>query len=686
MERMSMDLNNIKRNQLDYILTDILPNELSELFSFKYFYEYLLSKRKEVKEMVDKVINAKNKSASEQVLFLGSINWATMPLKYTIMKGLHSSREISLLQPMAAIQIYLFITAYQKELLNIMEQNSVFSLRYHHRNNELYYKNKNKSVIKYFEEESKNVGKDIIEQTGMFFDIKPYKSIAAFTSSEEWFVLNSKYKYFIRTDYKACFDSIYTHTYTWLIGKNVNDTKEFKNVNMYAAMDRILQNINARTSNGIVVGPEFSRMIAEVLLQKIDVSVHSILLNMGILNGEKYNVYRYVDDIFIFADSNELAELILEKYSEVSRKYLLRLNDNKLVKNNVPFVLENWLNETNLFTSRISSILFNSKDEQRDIVEKLEKEKRESGSEKKIKAYIFKDNTFYLTKRSLMNQFNELICNNEEKNRTIVAYIMGMFLKKVSRNKENNNIFRENVSLETIFNFLDFLFYIYSFYPDYNNTQRFLSILSYIRDEYDFFDDDDKLQFLMNKYSFIFEKANLNDIINLVLFCTQAKIEIPYTQECLLIERLRKKDDPILWASYLIYAKYSKKYFNEILFEIEDRVKENIEAIRSKENIYTYREFWWIIVFNKSPYLSSTIQSLVDGIINDLQTNTSNNKRAGDICGNLFVGFLKTNQKQFFEWNIHEKDFLRQITFKTYERSIFKNYKETLNFMDWNSI
>lgn len=686
MERMSMDLNNIKRNQLDYILTDILPNELSELFSFKYFYEYLLNKRKEVKEMVDKVINAKNKSASEQVLFLGSINWATMPLKYTIMKGLHSIREISLLQPMAAIQIYLFITAYQKELLNIMEQNSVFSLRYHRRNNELYYKNKNKSVIKYFEEESKRTGKDIIEQTGMFFDIKPYKSIAAFTSSEEWFVLNSKYKYFIRTDYKACFDSIYTHSYTWLIGKNVNDTKEFKNVNMYAAIDRILQNINARTSNGIVVGPEFSRMIAEILLQKIDVSVHDILLNMGIANGKRYNVYRYVDDIFIFADSNELAELVLEKYSEVSRKYLLRLNENKLIKNNVPFVLENWLNETNLFTSRVSSILFNSKDEQKDIVEKLEKEKIENGSEKKPKAYIFKDNTFYLTKRSLMNQFNELICNNKEKNRTIVAYLMGMFLKKVSRNKENSNIFRENVSSGTIFNFLDFLFYIYSFYPDYNNTQRFLSILSYIRDEYDFFDDGDRLQFLMNKYSFVFEKANLNDIINLVLFCIQAKIEIPYSQECLLVEMLRKKDDPILWASYLIYAKYSKKYFNKILLEIENRLKENIEAIRSKENIYTYREFWWIIVFNKSPYLSDTAQRLIDGIINNLQTKTSDDKRAGDICGNLFVEFLKTSSKQFFEWSIHEKDFLRQITFKTYERSIFKNYKETLNFMDWNSI
>lgn len=474
-----MDLNNIKRNQLDYILTDILPNELSELFSFKYFYDFLLSKRKDVKEMLDKVIEAKNKSASEQVLFLGSINWATMPLKYTIMKGLHSSREISLLQPMAAVQIYLFITAYQKEMLNILEHNSIYSLRYHQRNNELYYKNKNKSVIKYFEGESKRAGKDIIEQTGMFFDIKPYKSIATFTSSEEWFVLNSKYKYFIRTDYKACFDSIYTHTYTWLIGKNVNDTKEFKNVNMYAAIDRILQNINARTSNGIVVGPEFSRMIAEILLQKIDMGVHSILLNMGIVDGENYNVYRYVDDIFIFAESEKLAEIILEKYAEVSRKYLLRLNENKLTKNCVPFVLENWLNETNFFTSRVSTILFNSKDEQRDIVERIENEKIGDESGQVIKAYIFKDNMFYLTKRSLMNQFNELICNHEEKNRTIVAYLMGMFLKKVSKNKENVNIFREGVSSGTIFGFLDFLFYIYSFYPDYNNTQRFLSIISY---------------------------------------------------------------------------------------------------------------------------------------------------------------------------------------------------------------
>lgn len=54
-----MDLNNIKRNQLDYILTDILPTELSERFTFFYFYEFLMTKRKELKQMNNFLISVK---------------------------------------------------------------------------------------------------------------------------------------------------------------------------------------------------------------------------------------------------------------------------------------------------------------------------------------------------------------------------------------------------------------------------------------------------------------------------------------------------------------------------------------------------------------------------------------------------------------------------------------------------
>ncbi|MEA4829745.1 MAG: RNA-directed DNA polymerase, partial [Enterococcus thailandicus] len=509
----------------------------------------------------------------------------------------------------------------------------------------------------------------------------------SFTSSEEWFVLNSKFKYFIRTDYKSCFDNIYTHTYKWLIGKDVNDTKNFKNVNVYTIIDRVLQNINSRTSNGIVIGPEFSRMIAEILLQGIDSGVYSYLLNKGLVNGEDYKIYRYVDDIFIFSESEGLADEIVNTYSSIARKYLLHLNDNKLSKNKIPFILDVWLNDTNLFVNRVSTTLFTSKEEQRGILEKHLKENNISQkSDTNFKPYIFKEKMFYLTKKSLMNQFNRLICDFEEKNKTIVAYFMGMLLNKVKRNKTKMNIFRENVSAGTVFDFLHFVFYIYSFYPDFNNTQRLLSILSYIRDEFDIYQEKDKLQSLINKYAFIFEKANLNDIVNLILFFSQARVEIPFKQECRIVEKLRKKDDPILWASYMIYAKYSNKYYTEIQSEVCKLIQEHMEAILSKDSIYTYREFWWLLIFNKSPYITNREQAIFDNIISGLQVKTGNDKTAGDICGNLFVEFLTNSSNQFFEWNIVNKDFLRNITFKTYERSIFKNYKEGLNFMNWSSI
>lgn len=495
-----MDLNNIKRNQLDYILTDMLPTELSERFTFFYFYEFLMTKRKELKQMNNFLISVKNKYKTG-VMFEGGgsghgghkgNNWVTMPLKYSIMKELHTEREISLLQPIAAVELFAFVSIYQKELINLLDMNSIFSLRHHHKNNELCYKNKNKSITKYFAVESAQIDKDLIE-----------KSTCLFRTKEE----------------------------------------------------------------------------QEIWLQK-----------------EKQN-----------------------------------------------------------------------------------------SPEKEVVPHILKSRALYYSKRSIMNQLNELICEYPSKDRTIVAYFLGTILNKVSRNKENVKIFSEHVTEQTVANFMDLIFYAYSFFPNYNNTQRFLSIVSYIRDEYDIFTSSEQLQKLVNKYAFIFDKANLNDIINLVLFCAHAKIEIPYRQEQMIVCKLREKDDPILWASYLLYSQYSTKYYKEIRDEIGGILLERIDAIIKKDSIYTYREFWWVIIFNKSPHLTIAEQSKVDDLINELKVSTATNLSAEEICGNLFVEFVKNNSRQFFEWDMEEKDFLRNYTFKTYERSIFKNYRENVTSLAWGS-
>lgn len=675
-----MDLTKIERNKLDYLLTDLLPAELPELFTYRYFYEYLIKAKKDIDSLNRKVIEQKNNHNKTQLLFESPV-WANAPLKYTIMKGLENERVISLLHPVSGIQIFLFISAYQKELLNLLDENAVYSLRYHHRNNELCYKNKNKSITNYFQIEAEKSQRDVLEHTGIFFDIKPYKSIASFTSSEKWMVLNSKYNYFARTDYKACFDSVYTHTYTWIIGKNVTDTKKFKNVNLYATIDRVLMNINSRSSNGIVVGPEFSRMIAELLLQRIDITVYNKLLNDGLVNGMDYNIFRYVDDIFIFAKSEELIDKILTCYSEAARKYLLNLNEQKLTKNKVPFILEQWLKETNLYTNRASTLMFKSKAELRE-----EKQKIKSSEEGETEnACLFKAYVFITVKSTLMNHFNNLMCTYSDKCRTIVAYVLGMILNKVSRNKDQVRIFRKNVSPITVFSLIDFVLYIYSFFPDFNNTQKLLGIFSYIRDEFDF-TKEDKTQVVFNKYAFIFDKANLNDLANLILFYRQINIEIPFNHECEIVEKLEDEDNPLMWATYLTYSSYNDSYFNEIKGRIEAKIKDKIDTIRNWKEAYIYREFWWIVIFNKCPHLSQSVQAIIDNAISKIGYNATPLDSAPAICNKLFMDYLKCNTSQFYEWDLEKKDLLREITFKTHERSLFKNYGNNLNFMDWTSL
>lgn len=170
----------------------------------------------------------------------------------------------------------------------------------------------------------------------------------------------------------------------------------------------------------------------------------------------------------------------------------------------------------------------------------------------------------------------------------------------------------------------------------------------------------------------------------MILFCCQAKIEIPFHQEEKIVKSLREKDDPILWASYLLYAKYSKKYYQEIRNEIGQILQEQIAGIVQKESIFTYREFWWVLIFNKADCLTSVEQDKIDELIASIKTSTE--RSAGAILGRLFKEYLMNSSIQFFEWDMKKRDFLRNFTFMTKERSIFKNYQQNLNSLEWGSL
>lgn len=86
-----MGWNGLERNKLDYILTDLLPVEVSELFSFSQLYAFLLEK--DTQKVVDSLICETKQNKAKGKLAMFKDGWSTKPLKYRILKGNGTMRE-----------------------------------------------------------------------------------------------------------------------------------------------------------------------------------------------------------------------------------------------------------------------------------------------------------------------------------------------------------------------------------------------------------------------------------------------------------------------------------------------------------------------------------------------------------------------------------------------------------------
>lgn len=654
---MKRSKNNIERNKLDYILTDIMPVEVSELFSYSKFYEYLLSKQSTLDDIVSQMHAMK--AENSETPFSGGKwgNWATSPLKFNILKGTDSIRELNLVQPLSAMNIYFFVECYQKELLDILSNNACFSLRYHRKNSDLFYRRKSKKIVDYFEKISQKVDRAILQQTGAYFKIHKFNSVSSFTNSRLWQQCNFKYRNFAKIDYKSCFDSIYTHAYKWCIEKDTVDSKEASNANLHIVIDRVLQNINGRSSNGLIVGPEFSRMIAEVLLQEIDVEVKHNLAAQGLNAGADYRVFRYVDDIYIFSHTQAHTDLIIKTIERAAQKYLLKFNEFKYLKAYTPVVLSSWLGKARALSDRISA-LFYRKQELHDMAEK--KPLLKSGY---ISVDRIKDDFIYL-----VNEF-------PKEQRYIVSFMLSTLLNNISNKKDGYALFEPDKCARA-FVLLDLAMYIYSFCPCFEHTQKLISMIVYMDDELQFLKDElnhKKLINLIRRYSFVFEKGNMNDLCNWFLFFHDYSIPLLRSTETIFEKKLREEDNPILWANYLIYSRYHSDYHQEILTWVEEVLQYKVNQIGSKDPLLQ-KEFWYVITFINCPYISSSVKTALENIVRPMATAAETN--LANKIKKIIAEFLLQNKSNlFFCWGYYHFNTSKQLTFRTYQRTLFKQYK-----------
>lgn len=656
---------NIKRNKLDFILTDMMPVEVSELLSFRQFYNYLNEDKNgihKINTMLKLLEDTKRKNVS-----MYNTNWNSIPLNFSIYKRNRNYRKMSIPNPIGVLMSYSFISLYEKELLSELSDDNVFSLRYHTNNNRLYYKDVSKSIVKYFSKTAKLIQKQAIEQSGTYFTIKKYKSINDFTNSKKWNLLSTRFKKYLKMDYKDCFRSIYSHVFNWFQFPNIQASKDSKeNSSLYTTLDSIVQKLNASATNGIIVGPEFSRMLAELFLQKIDVVVYNKLSSENLQLDRDYFIGRYVDDIFIFANNEQILEKIKNIYNNVISQYMISFNENKIETGDLPVCWSVWFNDTYILSSEISGLFYTDSDDQN---------------------YYYKDKSMF--SNALKQRFNTIICKcKKEERETVVSYILSTLMNKIKPQKKNK-IFNNEISKSRLLNFLDYAFYVYSFSISFNNTQKLISIITLISRD---IDNKDKIKMLLNKmfsdYDIIFE-SNIFDIINLLSLCCDYKLELKSSTESILMNQIFQVDDPIVYANWLLYCSYDKNMLSIQKDKCMNIVKDKLEYLKNKtENIFMYQECWFLYIFKNCPFCTSEILQLIKDLLQDLETHFVigiNNNDASVIAKNVLIQFLRQKDIGFFTWNYSGKQVSEQITYRTFQKTIFRQNSDKYKIYDYAS-
>lgn len=291
------------------VLTDTLPYELP-----LYFSNYLLFQRLSSGDGAHKLVEAVLSNHRE-----------TKACKFHISKRPQGVRELALMHPAVQRGVVNFYKQYDGFISQLCSR-SKYSLRYPLRPASRFFDSRYSDGAEDEVVEIDEVGFDTqSEFASSYFAYRRYSQVYKFFDSEEFIGLEQKYSCLLRVDISKCFASIYTHSIAWAIrGKQfAKDVKSKKNIVYFeSAFDTLMRDANWGETNGIIVGPEVSRIFCEIILQGVDVNVAS-RLEGGV------EIKRYMDDYFIFASSPDAARGAETVIAEELAKFNLYLNEGK---------------------------------------------------------------------------------------------------------------------------------------------------------------------------------------------------------------------------------------------------------------------------------------------------------------------------------------------------------------------
>lgn len=135
--------------------------------------------------------------------------------------------------------------------------------------------------------------------------------------------LSSRREEFVSADIRAFFHSIYTHAIPWAIygkpwAKTNRDPVDYGNL-----IDLLCRNSQDGQTIGLPVGPDTSRLIAEVVASAIDVQLRGKLKISG------RDASRYIDDYTISSADDQSGESLIAALRQSAAQFELELNSEK---------------------------------------------------------------------------------------------------------------------------------------------------------------------------------------------------------------------------------------------------------------------------------------------------------------------------------------------------------------------
>jgi len=309
---------------------------------------------------------------------------------------------------------------------------------------------------------------------GAYFTYSNYSNIFKFYEHYEYHNAEKKFSSLLKLDISKCFDSIYTHSLPWTVF-GIDACKDYlpKTYNSFGGnFDALMRDMNRGETNGIVIGPEFSRIFAEIILQGVDRELEvKLRIEEGFFHKRDYRIFRYVDDYFIFNKSEVQSEIIERHLGRLLRIRKLNLNQKKSEAISKPIITPQTIAK-----NRISSVL----EKNIGLIETEIELATGTGEFRKKRTPFVKTKNLIVEYKTVLHETNIPYKDLLNYSLAIVERSLSDLVQGYTSNEEIDK--NPNTLVVSFIGVLEFCFFIFSAAPRVNFTVRLVRIITTIVD------------------------------------------------------------------------------------------------------------------------------------------------------------------------------------------------------------